>query len=636
MPAGSIEAYSSTEPWNQFKAIVAIESRTKTIHVETAGTLRDLIPREERYAIEELTLTGEINGEDFSTLREMAGKRTDYKVGKALFNFDVFRDTHGKLTTLDLSGVKIVAGGMYMDWDDGDNWVFYMLSNDNEIPPHIFDGCSKLASIKIPESVNIIGTDAFAGTAWYDNQPNGLVYIGNVAYAYKGEMPANTKLTIKEGTLGIACSAFCDQPNLISIEIPNSVTAIGGITKNAMMYSSRAYDGTFAGCTGLTSIKLPEYVQFVGCYTFWGCTGLTSISIPESVKTIGVKAFGSCTGLTTIDIPQSVNEIGRGAFAGCTDLSSIIIPNGVTSIESELFEGCNSLTSITIPSSITSISYYWTFEGCSSLKDLYCYAENVPNNNYDAAFSNPENITLHVPAGSVDAYKAASPWNELKEIVALPQEIVKEEVVYEIEGGHAKVIFSGNASGDVKIEAFVVVDDKEYEVTVIAKDAFKGCTEMLSAELPNTITSIGESAFEGCTGLNYFEIGNGIMEILSRAFANIASSSTSTRGGNDEGLHFYCLANAVPNTAADAFEGTDIANATLHVPDNLIEQYKVSAPWSGFGTIVGVSGTGITEISIDTQDGVIYDLNGNRLKVMSKGINLIHQKDGRVIKVLKK
>lgn len=267
---------------------------------------------------------------------------------------------------------------------------------------------------------------------------------------------------------------------------------------------------------------------------------------------------------------------------------------------------------------------------------MYCYAENVPNNEYDAAFSNPENITLHVPAGSVDAYKAASRWNELKEIVAITQEIVKEEVVYEIEGGHAKVIFSGNASGDVKIEAFVVIDDKEFEVTVIAKDAFKGCTEMLSAELPNTITSIGESAFEGCTGLNYFEIGNGIMEILSRAFANISSSSTTTRGGNDEGLHFYCLANAVPNTAADAFEGTDIAKATLHVPENLVEQYKVSAPWSGFGTIVGVSGTGITEISKDAQDGVIYNLNGNRLKVMSKGINLIRQKDGRVIKVLKK
>ena len=289
---------------------------------------------------------------------------------------------------------------------------------------------------------------------------------------------------------------------------------------------------------------------------------------------------------------------------------------------------------MTIPNSVTKIES-GAFDGCRALSDVYCFAENVPEADY-SIIDTDNNTTLHVPAGSIDAYKSHERWNEFKKIVAIKQEIVKEGVEYEIEGGHAQVINSGNASGDVKIEAFVVVDDKEYEVTVIAKDAFKGCTEMLSAELPNTITSIGESAFEGCTRLKYFEVGNGIMEILSRAFANIASSSTSTRGGNDEGLHFYCLANAVPNTAADAFEGTDIANATLHVPDNLIEQYKVSAPWSGFGTIVGVSGTGITEISIDTQDGVIYDLNGNRLKVMSKGINLIHQKDGRVIKVLKK
>ena len=124
--------------------------------------------------------------------------------------------------------------------------------------------------------------------------------------------------------------------------------------------------------------------------------------------------------------------------------------------------------------------------------------------------------------------------------------------------------------------------------------------------------------------------------IGKNAFAYVGTASMTRTRGEEKSINIDCFAEDVPQTAEDAFEGTDIANATLHVPENLVEQYKVSAPWSGFGTIVGVYGTDITEISKDAQDGVIYNLNGNRLKVMSKGINLIRQKDGRVIKVLKK
>ena len=137
VPIGSVNAYKSTEPWKKFKNIVGISS-SRTIHVETAGTLSTLINKGEEYAIEQLTLTGEINGDDFKLLRNMAGKSSK---GQWIKRFD---DTDGLLSVLDLSGVKIVAGGCYMECGNAYNWREYVVSNDNEIPPYIFNDCSGL------------------------------------------------------------------------------------------------------------------------------------------------------------------------------------------------------------------------------------------------------------------------------------------------------------------------------------------------------------------------------------------------------------------------------------------------------------------------------------------------------------
>lgn len=90
-----------------------------------------------------------------------------------------------------------------------------------------FGGCNALASISIPNSVTLIGRDAFAETAWYENQPEGLVYAGNIAYKLKGRMPERTKLVIKDGTIGITQNAFKNYSTPISIVIPNSMKEIG-------------------------------------------------------------------------------------------------------------------------------------------------------------------------------------------------------------------------------------------------------------------------------------------------------------------------------------------------------------------------------------------------------------------------
>ena len=64
-------------------------------------------------------------------------------------------------------------------------------------------------------------------------------------------------------------------------------------------------------------------VNFIGEYAFSGCTGLTSINIPNSVTYIGYDTFSGCTGLTSVNIPNSVTSIGGAAFAGCSGLKDV-------------------------------------------------------------------------------------------------------------------------------------------------------------------------------------------------------------------------------------------------------------------------------------------------------------------------
>ena len=130
------------------------------------------------------------------------------------------------------------------------------------IDHYAFEFCTSLTSITIPDSVTSIGSSAFNGTAWYESQPDGLVYAGKVAYKYKGTCP-NT-ISIKNDTKAIAGGAFNYCKNLTSITIPDSVTIIGGVA--------------FFYCTSLTSITIPDSVTSIDHYAFYNCTNLTSIT----------------------------------------------------------------------------------------------------------------------------------------------------------------------------------------------------------------------------------------------------------------------------------------------------------------------------------------------------------------------
>lgn len=185
-------------------------------------------------------------------------------------------------------------------------------------------------SVKIPNSIINIGSRAFEGTTWFENQPDGLIRIGDAIYTYKGEIPRGASVNIPEGVTRICSYAFHERYDLATVTLPNSVTSIGR--------------GAFKGCSNLASINIPKGVTCIEDETFSGCESLTEIIIPNSVTAIGVSAFHNCRMLPEITIPSSVTAIGDGAFWYCDELTSVIIQNPNLQIDFEkVFEGCEKL-----------------------------------------------------------------------------------------------------------------------------------------------------------------------------------------------------------------------------------------------------------------------------------------------------
>ena len=177
---------------------------SKAVTVSTVGTLSTFISDDEKYNITSLTISGPLNGTDIAFLRDIISTNDEGVV-------------KGNITMLDLSQTSIVGGEepyMYAGSINGD--PIPMLTEDNQIGPHMFYGCEKLQTIKIPSNVTKIGGASFQ-------------FCSNL-----------TSIILPETLIEIGTDAFYKCSQLGSIIIPSSVTNIG--------------DGAFASCSNLAQI----------------------------------------------------------------------------------------------------------------------------------------------------------------------------------------------------------------------------------------------------------------------------------------------------------------------------------------------------------------------------------------------
>lgn len=382
----------------------------------------------------------------------------------------------GELSAQDINNIKTAikncAESVYVSLD------LSKVSGLDALSEGAFSDCSRLKTIVLPETIEIIENGAFSGCV-------GL-----------------TSLNIPDGVKTIKHDAFYNCTGLTSVTIPDSVTSIE--------FSA------FYGCSGLTSLNIPGSVNTIGDSAFYNCTGLEQLVVSEGVTTIGYSSFYNCTGLKTIEIPQSLTTIksnafycssiresavyfkgtleqwcainrysydsnpcwcGAHLFIGDVELpEELEIPNTVKRIGFYSFSGCR-IKRVTIPNTVEFIGA-GAFVGCVYLTDV-TMASNAPFS-FDTGLDQ-----------AIRYHRKQAPF-------------CSDEFLTDCK---------------TKIKNVTICDG----VTTIGNGIFSGCTELESVEIPNSVKNIGNQAFYHCTGLKGVSIPSSVLSIGEEAFCECHS-----------------------------------------------------------------------------------------------------------------
>lgn len=565
VPTGTRTEYQSKSGWNHFNKIL---DGVRTINVEKAGTLSELISEEEKYKIESLILTGEINGEDLGLIREMAGGGTYSE--KSTF-LGARHNTEGKLEKLDMSGVKIIAGGNMGYYDDGNNAGYIKLDDNDIIPPAMFCYCI-LKSIYLPETIIEIDRCAFWGcnNLEFVSIPSTVCAIGNNVFTecyflkkvrsnlktpfdieenvFENRTYDNAELIVPEGTESdYMTKEGWRNFNNITLESGLNIDDKGEEFEIDHIKYRKVDDNIVSVIRGdydnEGNLSIPDQIEYnginyivnsIGEEAFSKCENLHTVTIPSTVTTIGNAAFFNCIKLNQLEIPNSVTSIGDYAFYGCSNLERMVIPNSVSSIGEYAFCDCRNLIAIDLPNGITTIAE-GLFSGCERLWSI-----DIPNG-----------------------------------------------------------------------------------VTAINNDAFLRCTKLSNATIPNSVMTIGNSAFSYCS-LGSVTIPSNLSSIGYFAFSN-NSYLQSVISYTTEPLNIDEMS---------VFNFVNIGQCMLNVPYGCKEKYEEANVWKDFFHIIEIDAeTGINSKTIDKKKYAVYNINGHKVKLdkmstddLPKGLYIINGK----------
>ena len=471
------------------------------------------------------------------------------------------------------------------------------------------------------------GTFFYSGDIVIPMTANGytVVGIGDGAFAGCGGL----KTLLMPPTLSYIGERAFARCGLPSIEWPASVSEIS--------------KGTFSGCYNLKSVTFSGRVREIGESAFENCTALTSIELPESVTAIGERAFAG-SGLTSIILPYRILTISESTFAGCSDLSSVTFDGDLESVGYGAFEGAG-LVSVTLPESIMELNA-GAFRDCSKLETVEILGNNLitlgyggTNSSYKGLFYNCGNLkSVKLPDSveSIDGYAfygcgSLSSINMPDNLRYVEASAFEGCISLPSADFHSlQSIGAGAFRGCSGLQWVKLPDCMES----IGQMAFEDCSSLASIKLPDGMTTIGSGAFAG-SGLKSVKWPESMTSISSDMFSGCSDLESVTIGSRIENIYpgaFEDCPNIVEVNSLNptppvfytdrwtngflGFEDEAYGNAVLRVPVGSRPEYFKADCWINFDNIVETDFGGVDDVAAD---GVSVTVSGGNIIVGGAG-----------------
>lgn len=252
-----------------------------------------------------------------------------------------------------------------------------------DIHSGMFEECSSLRSIHLPESLKRIGSHAFKKSGL-----ERIVIPSSVLdvemYAFEECMNLNyigikdSSSPLKCGDLAFAITQYGFDNSLDSIYLGRDLYFVHDYYKPFGQLNNLSYlefgdsisfigEEFFSNSGKLEYVEIPENVKRIGRIAFAGCPVLTTVKMTDGYLDIDETAFYLCENLKNVRFSESTNNIGLGAFYGCSKIESLENLEYVKRIDDYAFWGCNKLDSIELSDSLTYLGNS-SFKHCHNLK----------------------------------------------------------------------------------------------------------------------------------------------------------------------------------------------------------------------------------------------------------------------------